>query len=132
MLEALHYEFIQNAIIAGILVSFASGIIGSLVVVNRMVFLTGGIAHTSYGGIGIALYLGLPIFLGATLFAIASALLLAFLTLKKRDNIDTIIGLIWAVGMAIGIIFIDLSKGYNVDLYCLKSAVSARLGGGCV
>ncbi|SHO81000.1 Zinc ABC transporter, inner membrane permease protein ZnuB [hydrothermal vent metagenome] len=116
MLEALHYEFIQNAIIAGILVSFASGIIGSLIVVNRMVFLAGGIAHTSYGGIGIAIYLGLPIFFGATIFAIASALLLAFLTLKGRDNIDTIIGLIWAVGMAIGIIFIDLTDGYKVDL----------------
>ncbi len=116
MLEILSYEFIQNAIIAGILVSFASGIIGSLIVVNRMVFLTGGIAHTSYGGIGIAVYLGLPIFFGATIFAIASALLLAFLTLRERDNMDTIIGLIWAVGMAIGIIFIDLSKGYSVDL----------------
>ncbi len=116
MLEVLHYEFIQNAIIAGILVSFASGIIGSLIVVNRMVFLTGGIAHTSYGGIGIAIYFGLPIFFGATIFAISSALLLAFLTLKRKDNIDTLIGLIWAVGMAIGIIFIDLSDGYSVDL----------------
>ena len=54
MLEILEFEFIQNAIIAGILVSFISGIIGSLVVVNRMVFLAGGIAHASYGGIGIA------------------------------------------------------------------------------
>lgn len=116
MLEILSYEFIQNAILAGLLVSFASGIIGSLIVVNRMVFLAGGIAHTSYGGIGLAVYFGLPIFLGASVFAVAAALLMAIITLNQRDKIDTFIGLIWAVGMAIGIIFVDLTPGYNVDL----------------
>jgi zinc transport system permease protein len=116
MLEILSYSFIQNALIAGILVSIASGIIGSLIVVNRMVFLAGGIAHTSYGGIGLAVYFGLPIFFGASLFAIFAALLMAALTINKRDRIDTFIGLIWAVGMAIGIIFVDLTPGYNVDL----------------
>ena len=116
MLDMLQYEFIQNAILAGILVSFASGIIGSLIVVNRMVFLAGGIAHTSYGGIGLAVYFGFPIFLGASIFACAAALLMAFITLKNRNRIDTFIGLIWAIGMAIGIILIDLTPGYNVDL----------------
>jgi len=116
MLDILHYEFIQNAIIAGLLVSIASGIIGSLIVVNRMVFLAGGIAHTSYGGIGLAVYFGLPIFLGASVFAVGAALLMAIITLNQRDKIDTFIGLIWAVGMAIGIIFVDLTPGYNVDL----------------
>jgi len=116
VIEALEFEFIQNAILAGILVSFTAGVIGSLIVVNRMVFLAGGIAHTSYGGIGLAVYTGIPIFLGASMFAVAAALLIAMLTLKKRDRIDTFIGLIWAVGMAIGVIFIDLTPGYNVDL----------------
>ncbi len=116
MLDALSYDFIQNAIIAGILVSIASGIIGSLIVVNRMVFLAGGIAHTSYGGIGIAVYFGIPIFLGASLFAVAAALLISFITLKQRERTDTFIGLIWAVGMAIGILFVDITPGYNVDL----------------
>ena len=116
MLDALSFEFMQNALIAGLLVSFASGIIGSLIVVNRMVFLAGGIAHTAYGGIGIAIYFGLPIFLGASIFASAAALLMAFITLRQRNRIDTFIGLIWAVGMAIGIILVDLSPGYNVDL----------------
>ena len=116
MLDILNYEFIQNAIIAGILVSFASGIIGSLIVVNRMVFLAGGIAHTSYGGIGMAVYFGFPIFLGASLFSVGAALLMAYITLNQRDRIDTFIGLIWAVGMAIGIILIDLTPGYSVDL----------------
>ena len=116
MLDILEFEFIQNAIIAGILVSVISGIIGSLIVVNRMVFLSGGIAHTSYGGIGLAVYFGFPIFLGACIFAVGAALLISFITLNKKDKIDTFIGLIWAVGMAIGIIFIDLTPGYNVDL----------------
>ena len=116
MLEALSFEFIQNAILAGVLVSIASGIIGSLIVVNRMVFLAGGIAHTAYGGIGIAVYFGLPIFLGASLFSVFAAILMAFITLKQRERIDTFIGLIWAVGMALGIILVDLTPGYNVDL----------------
>jgi len=116
MLDALSFEFVQNAIIAGLLVSIASGIIGSLIVVNRMVFLAGGIAHTSYGGIGLAIYFGLPIFLGASAFAVAAAILMAVITLNQRDKIDIFIGLIWAIGMAIGIIFVDLTPGYNVDL----------------
>ncbi len=116
MLEALSYDFFQNALIAGILVSILSGIIGSLIVVNRMVFLAGGIAHTSYGGIGIAVYFGLPIFLGASVFAVLAALLMAIITLNQRNRIDTFIGLIWAIGMAIGIILIDLTPGYNVDM----------------
>jgi len=116
MLDILNFEFMQNALIAGLLVSIISGIIGSLIVVNRMVFLAGGIAHTSYGGIGIAVYFGLPIFLGASVFSAIAALLIAYIALKKQESIDTFIGLIWATGMAIGIILIDLTPGYNVDL----------------
>ncbi len=116
MLEVLSYHFIQNALIAGILVSIASGIIGSLVVVNRMVFLSGGIAHTAYGGIGLAVFFSLPIFLGASIFAIGAALFMAYITMHQRERMDTFIGLIWAVGMAIGIILIDLTPGYHVDL----------------
>ena len=116
MIEALSFEFIQHALIAGILVSLAAGIIGSLIVVNRMVFLAGGIAHASYGGIGLAVFLGLPIFLGASIFAVGAALLVAELTLHNRHRTDTFIGLIWAVGMAIGVVFIDMTPGYNVDM----------------
>ncbi len=129
MLEALSFEFMQNAIIAGFLVSIASGIIGSLIVVNRMVFLAGGIAHTSYGGIGIAIYFGLPIFLGASIFSVSAALLMAYLTLNQRERIDIFIGLIWAVGMAIGILLVDLTPGYNVDLmsYLFGSILAVSL-----
>ena len=116
MIEALQYDFMQNALIAGILVSIAAGIIGSLVVVNRITFLAGGIAHSSYGGIGLAIYLSFPILLGATIFAIITAIIIAAITLKNRNRIDSIIGIMWALGMAIGIIFIDITPGYNVDL----------------
>lgn len=116
MLEALQYDFIQNALIAGVLVSIAAGIIGSLVVVNKITFLAGGIAHSSYGGIGLAIFLGLPILFGATIFAVTAAFIIATITLQNRNRIDSIIGIMWALGMAIGIIFVDLTPGYNVDL----------------
>ncbi len=116
MIEALQYDFIQNAILAGILVSLAAGIIGSLIVVNRITFLAGGIAHSAYGGIGLAVYLGLPILFGATVFAVITAIIIAIITLQNRNRIDSIIGIMWALGMAIGIILIDLTPGYNVDL----------------
>ncbi len=116
MLEILQYDFIQNALISGILISIAAGIIGSLVVVNKITFLTGGIAHSSYGGIGLAIYLGIPVLFGATIFAVITAILIAIITLKNRNRIDAIIGMMWASGMAIGIIFVDLTPGYNVDL----------------
>jgi zinc transport system permease protein len=130
MIEALSFTFVQHAILAGILVSLAAGIIGSLIVVNRMVFLAGGIAHTSYGGIGLAVFFGWPIFLGASLFAVGAALLIAWLTLKNRSRIDTFIGLIWAVGMAIGVILVDLTPGYNVDLmsYLFGSILAVETG----
>ncbi len=116
MSDILQYSFMQNALIAGILVSLAAGMIGALIAVNRLVFLTGSIAHSSYGGIGVAIYFSLPIFLGASIFTVAMALLLAWLTLSKHHLSDIYIGMIWAVGMAIGIVFIDLTAGYNVDL----------------
>ncbi|PLY06861.1 MAG: hypothetical protein C0625_07925 [Arcobacter sp.] len=116
MLEALQYDFIQNALIAGILVSLAAGIIGSLVVVNKITFLAGGIAHSSYGGIGLAIFLGIPVLFGATIFAVLTAIIIASITLKNKNRIDAIIGIMWAFGMAIGIIFVDLTPGYNVDL----------------
>ncbi|MCB9097324.1 MAG: metal ABC transporter permease [Arcobacter sp.] len=116
MLEVLQYNFIQNALIAGVLISIAAGIIGSLVVVNKITFLTGGIAHSSYGGIGLAIYLGIPVLFGATVFAVITAIIIAVITLKNRTRIDAIIGMMWASGMAIGIIFVDLTPGYNVDL----------------
>lgn len=106
----------QNALLAGLLTSVICGVIGTLVVVNRIVFLSGGIAHASYGGIGLAFFCGWPYLLGMLGFALGGAVIMALVTLKMKHRADTIIGVVWAVGMATGIILLDLTPGYNVDL----------------
>jgi zinc transport system permease protein len=116
MIEALQFEFFRNALIAGLMASIICGIMGALIVVNRIVFLTGGIAHAAYGGIGIAFYFGWPYLPITIIFSLLIALLMAGVSLKAKHRADTIIGVIWALGMALGIILIDLTPGYNVDL----------------
>ncbi|MFP4630079.1 MAG: metal ABC transporter permease, partial [Desulfohalobiaceae bacterium] len=86
------------------------------VVVNRIVFISGGIAHASYGGIGLAFLAGFSPGLGAGLFAMLSALIMGLTSRRQKHRADTMIGVIWAVGMALGIIFMDLTPGYRVDL----------------
>lgn len=119
MLDALQFGFMRNALFAGLLVSLACGIIGTLVVANRLVFLAGGIAHSAYGGIGLALYFGFSPFFGAMGFSLAMALLLSAITVKGRNRADTAVGVLWAVGMALGVILVDLSPGYRADLMSL-------------
>ncbi|UCG13650.1 MAG: metal ABC transporter permease [Deltaproteobacteria bacterium] len=116
MLEALQLEFMRNALMAAFLTGIACGVIGTFVVVNRIVFLSGGIAHAAYGGIGLAFFFGLPYAVGTLGFALLVALVMATVTLRARHRSDTIIGVLWAVGMALGVILLDLTPGYNVDL----------------
>ena len=116
MLEALQYDFMRNALLAGLLVSISCGIIGSLVVVNRIVFISGGIAHAAFGGVGLGFFCGFSPFLGAAIFASGVSLIMGAVSLKNKHRADTIIGVLWAIGMAVGIIFIDLTPGYHVDL----------------
>lgn len=125
MSEILSFVFMQNALIASVLISVICGVVGTLVVINRIVFIAGGIAHGSYGGLGIAFYFGFAPIFGIFGFAFALALLIANITLNK-NNSDAIIGAIWAFGMAVGIILTDLTPGYNVDLmsYLFGSIVS--------
>jgi zinc transport system permease protein len=117
MLEALQYDFMKNALAAGVLAAVACGIVGVYVVVKRIVFISGGIAHASFGGVGLGFLLGINPVLGALFFTLASALGIG--TLSRRTSLpeDTVIGIFWAVGMALGIIFIGLSPGYAVDLF---------------
>ena len=116
MIEALQYEFMRNALAAGLLASVLCGIMGTLVVVNRIVFLSGGIAHAAYGGIGLAFFFGWPYLVSTVGFSLAAALVMAAVSMKAKHRADTVIGVIWALGMALGIILIDLTPGYNVDL----------------
>jgi zinc transport system permease protein len=114
------FDFLRNAIAAGVLVSIACGIIGLLVTVNRIVFISGGIAHTAYGGIGIAIYFGQNPVIGAFLFSLIAAFGMGSIDTEKGHRADTVIGIMWAVGMAVGmavgIIFIDATPGYKADL----------------
>ena len=116
MFEVLQFEFMRNALLAGLLASVICGIIGTFVVVNRIAFLAGGIAHAAYGGIGIAFFFGLPYIVGTLGFTLFAALIMAAVTLKAKDRADTFIGVLWAVGMGLGVLLLDLTPGYNVDL----------------
>ncbi|NLM37552.1 MAG: metal ABC transporter permease [Firmicutes bacterium] len=112
----LQYEFIQNAVLAGVLSSLACGVAGVYVVVKRITFISGGIAHAVLGGIGVAYYFGRDPLVGAVVTALCSAVLLGLINLTARQHEDIIIGALWAVGMAVGVIFMALTPGYNVDL----------------
>lgn len=116
MLEALEFEFMRNALAAGLLVSVACGVIGTLVVLNRIVFLSAGIAHAAYGGIGLGYLLRIDPFLSAIGFSLAAALGMGAVQRWARERTDTIIGVMWAIGMALGIVFIDRAEGYKADL----------------
>jgi len=110
------FELLQNPLLASLLLSIAIGIVGTLMLVNRSHYIAASIAHGSYGGIGIALYFGFSILLSTTIFAVTLALLLAFITYNHKERSDTLIGVIWAVGMSVGIILTDLTPGYHADL----------------
>ena len=117
MLDFWQYEFMRNAVYAGLLVSVACGIVGVYVVVNRIVFISGGIAHSSFGGIGLGFLAGFSPVLGALAFALGSALGIGLITRRTRLPEDTTIGILWTVGMALGIIFVGLAPGYAPDLF---------------
>jgi zinc transport system permease protein len=116
MPEALAFEFMRNALLAGLLASIVCGVIGTFVVVNRIVFISGGIAHAAYGGVGLAFFLGFSPTWGILGFSLLISFLMAAVSLKARHRADTVIGVLWALGMALGVVLLDLTPGYNVDL----------------
>ncbi|NMB46437.1 MAG: metal ABC transporter permease [Firmicutes bacterium] len=116
-LEALmNYSFLQHALLAGILASIAAGLAGTFVVVKRISLISGGIAHSILGGMGIAYYLGLSPTKGAVVSALVAAVIIGLVSLRARQHEDTVIGALWAIGMAVGVLFISRTPGYNVDL----------------
>jgi zinc transport system permease protein len=116
LLELLQYDFFRNAVYAAILSSIACGITGAYIVARRLVFISGGITHSSFGGIGLAYYLGFNPVIGAAVFSLLSAFGIDFLSKRSNMREDSAIGMIWTVGMAIGIIFIALTPGYAPNL----------------
>ncbi|MFZ1290019.1 MAG: metal ABC transporter permease [Melioribacteraceae bacterium] len=116
MLEIFQYEFMQNAILASVLASIACGIIGTYIVIKRLVFLSGGISHSAYGGIGLGYLLSFNPIYGAVFSSLLGAVFVSVMRKNKLENEDTLIGIIWAFGMALGVLFIGLSPGYAPDL----------------
>lgn len=117
------HAFLRNALFAGLLVSVACGSVGTYVVVRRMTYMAGGIAHCVLGGIGAAVYLERvhgwtavePIH-GALVAALLAALAVGTVSLRARERIDTAIGAVWAIGMATGVLFLAKTPGYAQDL----------------
>lgn len=116
MFEAFQFEFMRNALMAGLLASVACGIVGVYVVVKKIVSMSGSIAHASFGGIGLGYFLKFSPVLGAMFFALLSALSMGLAARKTRLPEDTVTGIMWALGMALGVLFIGLSAGYAPDL----------------
>jgi zinc transport system permease protein len=110
------YDFIIKGLLGAIFASITAGLAGTYVVSRRMVFLSGGITHASFGGIGIGYFLGINPVVGAAVFGIMSALGVEYLSVKQKIREDSAIGILWAFGMAIGIIFIYLTPGYTPNL----------------
>jgi len=126
IIELFQYQFFINALTASLLTSISCGIIGTYIVSKRIVFISGGITHASFGGIGIGYYLGINPIIGAAVFSVFSALGIEFFSKKTDMREDSVIAMGWAFGMAIGIIFIFITPGYapNLMSYLFGSILS--------
>lgn len=117
MIKAIfEYQFLQNAFIASILASIVCGIMGVIIIEKKLVMMSGGIAHTSYGGVGLGYLIGCEPIIGAFLFSICAALGIGYIKRKSSTRSDVVIGLFWSLGMALGILFVALMPGYPPDL----------------
>lgn len=115
-IEWFQLDFMRQALLASFLAAVACGIIGTLVVVNRMVFLAGGIAHAAYGGVGLALFLRFPILPVVTSFSALCAFFLGIITFRRPHHTDALVSAIWSIGMAFGALLVSLTPGYQSDL----------------
>jgi len=113
---ALSYEFLRNAVFAGVLAAVLCGVVGPFVVVKRLAFLSDGISHAAFGGMGVCFYFGLDPLLGAVAVALACAMTLGLLDTEAIRSYDSVIGVLWAVGLAVGIVFVYKTPGYAPNL----------------
>src|SRR6056297_1804377 len=117
MIDAIvNYQFMQNAVISAVLASIVCGLIGTIIVEKKLVMLSGGIAHTSFGGIGLGYLMGFEPIYGAFCFAVLSSLTIASVRRRIGTGSDTLIGMFWSLGMALGILFIGFTPGYPPDI----------------
>ena len=116
VLELFHYTFFQHALLGSLFASIACGIIGTYIVTRRLVFISGGITHASFGGIGICLYADIYPILSAAIFSVLSAFGVEWLSKRSDMREDSAIAVFWTFGMAVGIIFSFLAPGFTPDL----------------
>lgn len=116
MMELLEYTFFQRALLGSLLASIVCGLVGTYIVSRRLVFISGGLTHASFGGIGIGLYTGIPPILAAAVFSVLSAFGVEWLSKRKDMREDSAIAVFWTFGMAVGVIFSFLSPGFAPDL----------------
>ena len=116
LFSALQYDFMQNALLGSLLVAIMCAITGTFIVIKRLVFLSGGISHGAFAGLGAAYFLGINPMLGAMLFAVLSAVAITRVILRQSMPADATIGIFWATGMAAGVLFIYITPGYAPDL----------------
>jgi zinc transport system permease protein len=123
------YQFVQNAFFASIFASIACGIIGVIIVEKKLVMMSGGIAHISYGGVGLGYLLGFEPILGAFFISAAAALGIGHIKRRGGTRTDVVIGVFWSFGMALGILFISLMPGYPPELssYLFGSILSVTM-----
>jgi ABC-type Mn2+/Zn2+ transport system permease subunit len=117
MLEALHYAFVQKALIAGVFAGALLAVIGVYVVLKKMSFIGDGIAHSAFGGVALGLLLGANTTLAAVVFAWAVAMLIGVSKKNSKTSEDALIGIFFAFTMALGVIFIGFNKHYNADIF---------------
>lgn len=115
-MDILQYTFFQNALLGSFFICITCGITGAYIVARRLVFVSGGITHASFGGLGLGCYLGLSPIGSALVFSVLSAFGIEWLSKKQNVREDSAIAMVWALGMAVGIIFIFLSPGYTLNL----------------
>jgi zinc transport system permease protein len=131
MMENLfEYSFVVRSILGALFASITAGIAGTYIVSKRLVFLSGGITHASFGGIGLGYFLGVSPVLGAAVFGLGAALGMEYMSARGRMREDSAIGILWALGMAVGIIFIYLTPGYapNLMSYLFGSILTVTYG----
>jgi len=116
LLAAFDLDFFRHACVAAALASVLAGVVGSFVVLKRMVSLSGGVAHAAFGGLGVAYWAGAEPRLGAVVVAVGSAIGLGFLDGDRARRSDAAIGVLWAVGMAVGLVFVHWTPGYAPNL----------------
>lgn len=126
MLEILKYTFFQNALLGSVLASVVCGFVGTYIVSRRLVFISGGITHASFGGVGLGVFLGINPILSAMAFAIASACGVQWMSEKRKVREDSAIALFWTLGMSVGIICSFLTPGFMPDLPSLLFTFSTN------